>query len=94
MLMSALRQGASEPHAGMLTHSFSQPVPMPSYLIAIVVGDLASRQIGPRSHVWSEPEFVEKAAYEFAEVSTGNLSNFFIRQQNNKYMFQVNKSVQ
>lgn len=92
--MSALRQGASEPHAGMRTHSFSQPVPMPSYLIAIVVGDLASRQIGPRSHVWSEPELVEKAAYEFAEVSTGNLSNFFIRQQNNKYMFQVNKSVQ
>ena len=26
------------------------------------------RRIGPRSHVWSEKEFVDKAAWEFEEV--------------------------
>jgi hypothetical protein len=26
------------------------------------------RDIGPRTKVWSEKEFVDKAAYEFAEV--------------------------
>lgn len=38
------------------------------FRLAIVVGDLESRQIGPRSHVWAEPAQVDKAAYEFAEV--------------------------
>ena len=31
-----------------------------SYLIAIAVGKLESRKIGPRTHVWSEKEFVDK----------------------------------
>ena len=39
-----------------------------SYLIAIAAGDLESRKIGPRSHVWSEKEYVDKAAYDFAET--------------------------
>lgn len=42
---------------------------MPSYLIAIVVGLLESREIGPRSKVWSEKELVDTAAAEFSEVS-------------------------
>ena len=41
-----------------------------SYLIAIAAGDLESRKIGPRSHVWSEKEYVDKAAYDFAETET------------------------
>lgn len=49
-------------------HRFSQKVPIPSYLIAIAVGCLESRKIGPRTHVWSEKEYVDKAAYEFEEV--------------------------
>lgn len=36
--------------------------------LAIVAGDLQSRQIGPRSHVWAEPAMLDRAAYEFAEV--------------------------
>lgn len=35
---------------------------MPSYLIAIVVGVLEQREIGPRSAVWAEPSVVEKSA--------------------------------
>ena len=38
---------------------------MPSYLIAIAAGNLEGREIGPRSTVWSEPEVVDAAAYEF-----------------------------
>ena len=41
---------------------------MPSYLIAIAVGLLKSKDIGPRSKVWSEESMVQDAATEFAEV--------------------------
>ncbi len=49
-------------------YRFSQNVPIPSYLIALVVGDLESRKIGPRTLVWAEKELVDKSAYEFAET--------------------------
>ncbi|XP_066561109.1 leukotriene A-4 hydrolase [Amia ocellicauda] len=69
-LMSAVRDG-QEPDPQDSSRSvfrFRQPVPMPSYLIAIVVGALESREIGPRSRVWSEKELVDLGAYEFAET--------------------------
>lgn len=53
---------------GLKLHKFEQPVPMPVYLVAIAVGCLESRKLGPRSRVWSEGQEVDKAAYEFAEV--------------------------
>jgi len=42
--------------------------PIPPYLFAFAVGDLASRDIGPRSRVWAEPSVVVGAAHEFAGV--------------------------
>lgn len=30
---------------------------------------ISGRKIGPRSHVWSEIEYVDKAAEEFSDVS-------------------------
>ncbi|XP_071500890.1 leukotriene A-4 hydrolase-like [Diadema antillarum] len=69
-LMSACGEG-DEPcpsDSASKIFSFKQMVPMPSYLIAIVVGALESRKIGPRSKVWSEKELIEKSAYEFAET--------------------------
>jgi aminopeptidase N len=44
---------------------FEMPQPIPPYLFALAVGDLASRDLGPRSRVWAEPSVVEKAAWEF-----------------------------
>lgn len=41
---------------------------MCSFSLAIVAGDLKNRQIGPRSHVWAEPDMLDKAAYEFSDV--------------------------
>ncbi|XP_070557997.1 leukotriene A-4 hydrolase-like [Ptychodera flava] len=69
-LMSALRVG-EEPVTSdktRWTYKFHQKVPIPSYLIAIVVGALESKVIGPRSRVWSEKEMVERAAYEFQDT--------------------------
>ena len=42
---------------------------MQIYLIALVVGNLASKQIGPVSHVWTEPENLEAAALDFSETN-------------------------
>ncbi|XP_050352413.1 leukotriene A-4 hydrolase isoform X1 [Nymphalis io] len=63
VLMSAIR-GQSN---GNKT-TFSQPVPIPSYLLALAVGVLESRRLGPRSQVWSEKEEIEQSAWEFAET--------------------------
>ncbi|XP_036368514.1 leukotriene A-4 hydrolase-like [Octopus sinensis] len=70
VLMSALQQSSNvcRSNSSKMEFFFKQPVPIPSYLIAIVVGDLASRNIGPRSKVWSETEFLDKAAFEFSET--------------------------
>lgn len=69
VLMSALRDGQQEGDTHT-TFKFQQPVPIPSYLVALAVGDLESRKVGPRSLVWSEKEFVDQAAHEFAETET------------------------
>jgi leukotriene-A4 hydrolase len=67
-LMSAKGSAPTVNPTGTLTYHFSQPVPMPSYLVAMAVGALESREIGPRSRVWSEKETVDAGAYEFAET--------------------------
>src|SRR4051794_12436616 len=41
---------------------------VPPYLIALAVGDLAFRSLGPRTGVWTEPAVLERAASEFAEL--------------------------
>ncbi|XP_063073857.1 leukotriene A-4 hydrolase-like [Engraulis encrasicolus] len=71
-VMSAVRDGqAADPQDNSrIIYRFRQPVPMPSYLIAIVVGALESREIGPRTRVWSEKEYVDKAAFEFSETES------------------------
>jgi aminopeptidase N len=45
---------------------FSMPQPIPPYLLALAVGRLSSRDVGPRSRVYAEPETVAAAADEFA----------------------------
>jgi leukotriene-A4 hydrolase len=68
VLMSGIMQGDPQEKDGKKTYKFYQKVPIQSYLIAIAAGRLESRRIGPRSHVWSEIEYVEKAAYEFSDT--------------------------
>ncbi|VVC97010.1 unnamed protein product [Leptidea sinapis] len=63
VLMSAIRDGSNNTKT-----TFRQPVPIPSYLLAIAVGVLESRELGPRSHVWAEKEEIERSAWEFADT--------------------------
>jgi len=48
--------------------NFSMPQPIPSYLIAIAVGDIGFRATGKRTGVYAEPALLKKAAYEFGET--------------------------
>lgn len=52
-------------HGRTDNHYFCLSQPIPSYLVALAVGDIASAQIGPRSHVWAEPCMLEAARAEF-----------------------------
>lgn len=47
---------------------FVMDQPIPSYLIALAVGDLAFQATGPRTGVWAEPSMVEKAGAEFSDM--------------------------
>lgn len=47
---------------------FRMPQPIPSYLLAIAIGDLEFRATGPRTGVWAEPSVVEAAAWEFGDA--------------------------
>ena len=56
------------PASGLRTFLFEMPQPIPPYLLALAAGDLASRDLSPRSRVWAEPETVDAAAWEFAGI--------------------------
>lgn len=64
-LMSAIRKGND---SGITR--FEQKVPIPSYLLAIAIGNLYSKKVGPRSHVWAEKDNVDEAAEEFSDTET------------------------
>ena len=67
VVMSALEQEqASDRPSGIF--QFDQPKPIPSYLLALAVGRLDFKPIGPRSGVYAEPETLEKAAAEFVDT--------------------------
>lgn len=65
--MSAIRKEYKDVGESTVFH-FVQKIPMPSYLIAIAIGVLEARKIGPRSHIWAEKEVIDAAAYEFADT--------------------------
>jgi leukotriene-A4 hydrolase len=49
-------------------YRFSMKHPIPSYLLAIAVGDLEFRPFDTRSGVYAEPEVIERAAAEFSDT--------------------------
>jgi leukotriene-A4 hydrolase len=48
--------------------TFTMDHPVPSYLIALAVGDLQFKTTGPRTGVWAEPSVLDKAAAEFSDT--------------------------
>jgi leukotriene-A4 hydrolase len=57
-----------EPAEGGRAFRFRLDTPIPPYLIALAVGDLAFRATGPRTGVWTEPSTLDRAANELAEL--------------------------
>jgi leukotriene-A4 hydrolase len=49
-------------------YNFRMPQAVPSYLIALAVGDLSFKSLGRRTGVYAEPSVVEKAAKEFSDT--------------------------
>ncbi len=49
-------------------YRFEMKEPVPSYLLALAVGDIEYRPLGARSGVWAEPLLIEAAASEFADL--------------------------
>ncbi|KAJ9110685.1 hypothetical protein QFC19_001514 [Naganishia cerealis] len=81
VLLSALRQsppvdqahGGKEIGTDVVEYIYDQPVPIPSYLIAIAAGNVVYREF-PRvpgrswtAGVWTEPEGIDDAYWEFSE---------------------------
>ncbi len=53
---------------GRRAFRFRMEHPVAPYLIAIAAGDLAFRELGPRTGVWTEPAMLEAAARELADT--------------------------
>ncbi|MFL6549762.1 MAG: M1 family metallopeptidase [Povalibacter sp.] len=51
-------------------YRFEMPQAIPSYLIALGVGDLVFKPLGARTGVYAEPSVIDAAAYEFADVQS------------------------
>jgi leukotriene-A4 hydrolase len=64
-LMSA--ENPQQPSADGV-YRFEMKQPVPSYLLALAVGNIQYRATGPRTGVYSEPEMVDKAKWELADL--------------------------
>jgi aminopeptidase N len=65
----ALMSADSDPAAARTgDYHFTMPQQVPSYLLAIAVGDLVFKRISDRSGVWAEPSMAPKAAAEFSDT--------------------------
>ena len=42
--------------------------PIPAYLLALAVGDVAFQSVGDHTGVYATPDLIDAAAYEFAEM--------------------------
>ncbi len=49
-------------------YHFHMDKPIPAYLMALAVGDIAFRAIDARTGVYAEPAMIDKARYEFEDV--------------------------
>ena len=67
-VMSAPKAGEPVTDGDSRVFSYKMDKPVAPYLIAIAVGDLAFRELGPRTGVWTEPAMLDKAAAELADT--------------------------
>jgi aminopeptidase N len=67
-VMSAPKSAEAITQGGESTFSYKMPHSVAPYMIAIAVGDLAFRELGPRTGVWTEPAMLDRAAAELADT--------------------------
>lgn len=53
---------------GHRTFEFRMRDPIPPYLFALAVGEIAFHEVGPRTGVYAEPSVLERAAAEFVDL--------------------------
>ncbi|WP_245600233.1 M1 family metallopeptidase [Sphingomonas jaspsi] len=68
VVMSAPRAADPVDNGDTRTFSFRMDKPVAPYLIAIAAGDLAFRDLGPRTGVWAEPVTLDAAAKELEDT--------------------------
>ncbi len=69
-VMSASPGEKVETNEQSTTFRFHMPQPIPSYLLAIAVGNITGKDLGPRTKVYAEPETVDQAAWEFEPIES------------------------
>lgn len=70
IMSAAPGQDGPGPTKDSKTIQFDMPQPIPSYLLALAVGDIASADLSPRSKVYAEPATLDAAVYEFGEIES------------------------
>jgi aminopeptidase N len=68
VVMSGLKQGETEDFGDTRAFRFAMDKPVAPYLIAVAAGDLAFRELGPRTGVWTEPSMLDAAARELVDT--------------------------
>ena len=67
-VMSAPKSREPITQGGESVFSYRMPHSVAPYMIAIAVGDLRFRELGPRTGVWTEPAMLDRAAGELADT--------------------------
>lgn len=67
-LMAVMSASNPEEKSEDGVYEFQMDQPIPSYLLALTVGDIEFKSLGERTGVYAEPITIEKAAYEFADM--------------------------
>jgi aminopeptidase N len=65
--LMALMSAREERHE-RTTHFFVMDLPVPAYLIAIAIGELECKAVGPRTCIYAEPPVLAAAAREFEDT--------------------------
>jgi len=67
-VMSAPKSAEPITQGGESVFSYKMNHSVAPYMIAIAVGDLAFRELGPRTGVWTEPVMLDRAAAELSDT--------------------------
>ncbi len=67
-LMAVMSAENSREKSASGIYTFKQPKAIPSYLMALAVGDINFKAIDERTGIYAEPGMIDKAVWEFADM--------------------------